>query len=185
MNDPDQILANLRPAICASVKALLPKLRECEPHEGKYSLEELKRDGLPSPAVKVSCLGAKQDITLAASPATFMLQMAAYVVTKDSLGKRRDTAAANICQTLLSLVPENDWGLDGVGRARDTGLHTLVSTKVKSTGVSLWAVTWHQPVSFFQPGLKPLGVELYVSIAPEIGTANVGSYEEIGGAGDE
>lgn len=185
MSDPNQILADLRPTICAEVRSLLPDLRECEPHEGKYSLEELKRDGLPSPAVKVSILGAKQDKIFAASPATFLLKMAAYVVTRDSLGKSRDEAAATICQVLMKLVPENDWSLDGIGRARDTALHCLVSTKVKSKGVSLWALTWHQPVSFFAPLESPLGVELYLGRAPQIGADHAADYEQIGGTDDE
>ncbi|MCF6432912.1 hypothetical protein [Leisingera sp. MMG026] len=184
MTTPDELLATLPQTICGQVKTLLPELRECEPHEGKYSLEELKKDGLPSPAVKISILGAKQDKTFAASPATFMLKMAAYVVTRDGLGKPRDVRAANICQVLMTLIPGQRWGLNGLGDARDAEVHCLVSTKVKSKGVSLWALTWHQPISFHQPALQTLGVELYAGQAPYIGEDHLAQYEQIGG-GDE
>lgn len=185
MTSTPDLLGLLPATVCAAIKDLLPDLRECEPHEGKYSLEELKREGLPSPAVKVSCLGAKQDKTFAGAPATFMLQMAAYVVTRDSLRMRREVAAANICQTIMTLVPEQDWGLAGLGRARSAALHSLVSTKVKSKGVSLWAVTWQQPISFHQPALQPLGMALYVGIDPAIGPDHTATYEIVGGGTDE
>ncbi len=185
MSDPNQVLAALCPAICDQVNAVLPELHECKPHEGKFSLEELKKSGLPAPAVKVSILGAKQDPSLTGYPATYRLKMASYVVTKEGLGKPRDVAAATICQVLLNLVPENDWGLDGIGRARAVSMHCLVSTKVKSKGVSLWAVTWDQPISFNEPLAAPLGVELYIGLVPEVGSAHEGDYDQAGGGTDE
>ncbi|MFV1599300.1 MULTISPECIES: hypothetical protein [Phaeobacter] len=185
MSDPNNVMAELPAHICTRFNALLPDLRECAPHEGKYTLDDLKREGIPAPAVKVSCLGAKQDQTYAGAPATFLLLMAAYVVTRDGLGTRRDLLAAQICQTLLATIPEQTWGLDGIGPARTTAMHTLISTKVKSKAVSLWAVTWLQPISFFQPAPRSLGVELHVGIAPKVGADHADDYEHVGGSDDE
>lgn len=180
----NSLLSDLPQTICDDVKALLPELKECKPHAGKFSLEELKRKGLPSPAVLISVLGAKQDTTYAGSATSFMLQMSAYVVVKDGLGAPRDVRAANICQVLLSFVPGKHWGNGAIGEARDVRMHTLVSSKTKDHAVSLWAVTWNQPISFYEPAQTPLGCELYVAQVPEGETGNVADFEPIGGQSD-
>ncbi len=133
----ETLLSDLPQTICDEVKFFLRDLKECKPHAGKFSLEELKRKGMPSPSVLVSVLGAKQDTTYAGHATSFMLQMAAYVVVKDGLGAPRDVRAANICQLLLSFVPGKRWGQDAIGEARDVRMHTLVSSKTKDHAVSL------------------------------------------------
>lgn len=173
------LLSDLPQTICTAIKAVLPDLQKCQPHAGKFSLEELKRKGLPSPAILVSTLGGKQDTTYAGHATSFMLQMAAYVVVRDGLGAPRDVRAANICQLLLQLIPGQRWGEMALGEARNTRMHTLVSAKTKDHAVSLWAVTWDQPVSFFERADGPLGVELYVAQSPN--TGNAADYQQIGG----
>lgn len=175
------LLSDLPQTVCAMVKSFMPDLAACKPHAGKFSLVELKRKGLPSPSVLISVLGARQDTTYAGHATSFMLQMAAYVVVKDKLGAQRDVHAANICQLLLSFIPGQRWREDATGEARDVRMHTLVSSKTKDHAVSLWAVTWDQPISFFQPADNPLGAELHVAQAPAIGADHEGDYEEIGG----
>ena len=157
------LLSDLPQTVCDTLKPLMPALKTCKPHAGKFSLDELKKTGLPSPGLLVSVLGAKQGTSFAGGAKSFLLQMSAFVVTKDGLGTPRDVAAANICQVILSIVPDKDWGLNGIGQARDVNMHTLISAKTKDHGASLWAVTWNQPISFFQPTQLPLGVELYVA----------------------
>lgn len=179
----ETLLSDLPKTVCTMVKSFMPDLAECKPHAGKFSLEELKRKGLPSPSVLVSVLGAKQDTTYAGHATSFMLQMAAYVVVKDGLGAPRDVRAANICQKILSFVPGHNWDNQAIGEARNVRMHTLVSSKTKDHAVSLWAVTWDQPISFFQPEARPLGAELYVAQAPAIGAEHEAGYDEIGGQG--
>lgn len=174
------LLSDLPQRICDDIKSLLPDLRACKPHAGKFSLEELKQKGVASPSVLVSVLSAKQDTTYAGHATSFLLQMAAYVVTRDGLGAPRDIRAANICQLLLSFIPGNRWDETAIGEAREVRMHTLVSTKTKDHAVSLWAVTWDQPVSFFEPELRPLGAALYVGQSPAIGAAHEDDYVEFG-----
>lgn len=178
----DQILADLPKTICEEIQIHLPNLKQCEPHAGKFNLEELKKAGVKAPAVRVSILGAGQDTTFGTDH-SFMLSMAAYVVTKDGLGLKRDVAAANICQALLQIVPGQDWGFDPVGEARSVKMHSLVTSKSKDVGASLWAVTWDQPITFTpRPATAPLGVELYVGHAPGGIALAVDDYVEFGGA---
>ncbi|WP_282094318.1 hypothetical protein [Epibacterium ulvae] len=182
----DTLFADLRPTICAKIKNHLPELRECEPHEGQYSLEDLKREGLLAPAVKVSCIAAKQTSTRSGGAPNYTLQMAAFVVTRDTTRPKmaRDVSAANICQRLLGLIPENRWGLPACGEAQNVMMHSLRTVKVQSRGVSLWAVTWNQPMTFHVDSESPLGVELYVGRFPETGADHVEGYTSFA-AGDE
>ena len=180
----DTLLSDLPQTICDHIKTRLPDLAECKPDAGKFSLEELKRKALRSPSVLISVLGAKQDTTFAGGANSFMLQMAGYVVVKNQLGTQRDQQAANICQVLLSIIPGQRWKLDAIGEARSVRMYTLVSSKSKDNAVSLWAVTWDQPISFFQHENGPLGAELYVAQVPEGETAGSDDYTQIEGASD-
>jgi hypothetical protein len=182
MSATDQVLARLPQSVCDAVNLRLPELKTCKPHAGKFSLEELKKRSLPAPAVLISTLGAKPGQVRSDAAHSFMLSMAAYVVTRDGLGSPRDIAAANICQALLTLIPGKRWGEPALGAAQDVHMHTLVSSGAKDITASLWAVTWSQPVTFHVIEAAPLGAELYVSQAPE--TGNVADYTQIGGTGE-
>lgn len=155
-------LSGLPQKICDEVKIRLTDLQTCEPHAGKFSLEELKKRGIASPSVLISTLGAKQGETYAGHSTEFLLSMAAFVVCKDALGLQRDIRAANICQVLLQLIPGQTWDNDACGEAQAVEMKTLISAKTKDVGASLWAVTWNQPITFFVSEPKPLGVDLYV-----------------------
>ncbi len=179
----ETLLSDLPQTVCDGVSSFLPDLKECRPDAGKFSLEELKRKGLRAPSVLVSVLGARQDTTYAGHATSFMLQMAIYVVVKDRPGAPRDACAANICQLLLSFIPGQRWMQDAIGEACNVRMHTLVSSKTKDHAVSLWAVTWDQPISFFQRADGPLGAELYVSRVPVIGADHEAGYDRIGGQG--
>ncbi|WP_244940810.1 MULTISPECIES: GNAT family N-acetyltransferase [Leisingera] len=59
-------LNSLTDAVCSGVKERLPHLARCMTIAGKFDLTELKKRGVPAPAVLVSTLGAIQDTTRAA-----------------------------------------------------------------------------------------------------------------------
>lgn len=183
MNVAPTLLADLSQSICAAIKIVLPDLETCEPRAGKMSLEELKKSGIKAPAVQIAILGAKQTQGFTGGSFEFPLRIVAYVTTRNNLGLDKDAAAMNICQALLQLVPENNWGEPALGNARDVSVETLVSVKTRDTGVSLWAVSWLQPITFFQEEVPQLGAELYVGQAPDVGAGNVDSYQQVGGAG--
>jgi hypothetical protein len=180
MSGVDQVLARLPQSVCTSVDVRLPELRLCKPHAGKFSLEELKKKGIQAPAVLISTLGAKPGQVRSDAAHSFMLSMAAYVVTRDGLGAPRDLAAANICQSLLTLIPGKRWNEPALGAAQDVHMHTLVSSGAKDITSSLWAVTWAQPVTFHVVEAAPLGAELYVPQSPAIRTDNEPDYIQVG-----
>jgi hypothetical protein len=178
------LLTDIPDRVCADINVILPKLKKCERIEGKFSIAELKKGGTPGPSVLVSLLGAKQDTTYAGSTPSFMMQMSAYVITRDTLKLARDIAAASICRVLMSHIPEQRWDQSECGPARDVAMHCLVSSNARDITASLWAVTWNQPITFFEADDGPLGVELYVSQSPDIGAANASAYDTLNGGDD-
>lgn len=174
------LIADLPKTVCAEIKTLLPDLQECAPHWGVFDVNELKKLGVRAPAVLVALLDIKQSTTFAGAAHSFSARMVAYVITKDGLGLPRDAAAATICQALVTFVPDKTWGLSALGAAEQVSLGSLITAKSRDRGASLWAVTWHQPITFFDQSDAPLGVELYVGQSPNVGAAHVGDYEQIG-----
>lgn len=163
MSAPETLLADLPAAVAAEVKTVLPGLKECKAMAGRFDLARLQAKGIQAPAVLISRLDGRIDAQLSGPWISFGFDMAAFVVTRDSLGLDRDTAAANIVQALLRLVPNNRWGLEDVGEAEKVRAQTLVSTASDKLNVHLAAVTWVQPVSFTEvPTSEPMPIELYV-----------------------
>ena len=108
--------------------------------------------------------------------------MVAYVITKDGLGAPRDEAATNIVQTLLQLIPDNDWASAACGTEREVTARPAITKETRDNGVTLWLVMWSQPITFFTDLPDPLDVELYVSQAPAIGADHEDDYDQVGGA---
>lgn len=182
---PDLLFA-LPGLVADSIRTVLPGLRTCKGMVGRFDVEELKRQGLASPAVLVSRTGARQAQVLAGPFKTFEIEMAAFVVTKDEMGLGRDEAAANICTALLIHIPEKTWGQVGVGAAVGVREQPLITGASQRLATSLWAVTWSQPVSL--EGITaspPMPLSLYVGQAPEIGLGHEGDYELVGHPGGQ
>ena len=182
MTEPrHDLLAALPDLIADRIKVTLPDLKTCKGQAGRFDLEALKKKSVAAPAVLVSVLGFAQSEGFSGPSPSFLLEIAAYVITKDAMGLPRDTAAAGISQTLLRLVPEQVWGQVGVGAARDVRGIPLM-TAASDQAVSLWAITWRQPITLTGAPLSaPQPVTIYVGQAPQIGTDFEHAYDQLGG----
>lgn len=181
MNVTDGVLARFPKTICGMIKTELPDLRKCEPYSGPFDIKELKKSGMPDPSVLVSILGAKSGVTYSGGAQSFMLNMAAYIITRDGLGGDRDLRAANICGALLGLIPGKTWSEGALGSATSVAMHALITAQSRDIAASLWAVTWEQPMTFYQRQDGPLGAELYVSQSPAVGVDNEANYTPVNG----
>lgn len=181
---PPDLLGTLPTTVAGIIHAALPGLRECRGIAGRLNVDQIKQLGIRTPAVLVSRLRTRQDRTYAGPHRTYRLQMAAFILCKDELGLQRDLAAANIAQALLSLIPDNQWGLlDDAMPAESVTEEPLVSVEANKTGLALTAVTWDQVVALTPfPTPEAVALELYLGQAPLIGTAHQDDYELIGGA---
>lgn len=177
---PDDLLAQVPDLIAARIHDALPALRTCEGRAGRFDVSALQKLGVATPAVLVSILRLSQG-PIASGPAPeFTAEIAAFVVTKDQLGLTRDVAAAGICQTLLRLVPETTWGIEAMGAAHALEALPLITSSELGTGVSLWAVTWRQPIVLVgAPLTAPQPLEIYWGKSPYIGEAHAEDYEEV------
>lgn len=177
------ILTALPNKICGEVRRVLPDLRSCDPHAGKFDLDELKKRGIPTPGVLVSVMGGREAQHASGGWIGFNLSCTAYIVTHHNPALPRNVAAANIATALARLIGNNDWSLPDCGTTRDLRLHVLDTVQVRSAGLALWALTWLQPVTLSEtPDDGPLGATLYVSQAPDVGADRAGDYQQVGGA---
>ncbi len=172
------VLSTLPFAICDQVKTAMPGLKSCEVHWGKLDLTEVKKRGIAAPGILIAPQGLREKQHYAGGALTFGLSMAAYIATR---GVRREVVAADLSAGLLKLVPGNDWGMNDVGAAEDLRWHVLDTPQIRDTGLTLWAVTWLQPITFFNFTPGPLGAELYVAQVPEGETGVEEEYTQIGG----
>lgn len=177
---PD-LFAVICDTVATSIKVVLPELRECRGMAGRFDVETLKRLGIAAPAVLVSRLGARQSAVNSGPHVLFDVSLAAFVVTKDALGLKRDEAAANICQTLLQLVPMKTWLLGGVGPADNVEEQSLITAASENSASSLWAVTWtHQVALKTYPTFMTVPLSLYVGRDLTDGAGSLPNFEQIG-----
>lgn len=159
----EDLLAALPDLVAERIEDHMPRLKTCEGMLGGFDLDELKRSGLASPAVLVSRLGVRPRDTLAGPHRRVTLAMAAFVVTRDEMGLKRDTALSNITSALLNLVPDECWGLAGVGEAERVEERVLINRAARQATASLAVVTWDQPVTLAAlPEGTVLRPELYL-----------------------
>lgn len=179
---PD-FLARFPGLVAARLHPLLPGLRTCEGMEGRFDLDALATVTARAPAVLVGWLGASMPRPLAGPHWHYHLRLAAFVITKDTVDLKRDAASATICQVLLQNIPGATWGIPAAGPAMEVVATSLSGSSAKAKGVSIWAVTWTQPVVLEDlPAQILVPISLYVSQAPAIGAAHEDAYDQIGSA---
>lgn len=173
---PD-FLSALAGVAASRFAADLPGLRVCEAISGDFDEAELKRSGRAAPAVLVATLGARQLREPAFMQVSLELQMAAFVVTRTTPALAGPEAGLNIVQRLLQIVPEQTWGLADAGPAQDARFRAMVTRETRAQGVHLASVTWNQPVVLHKPDAAAgVPLEIYYSMAPEIGPDNIDDY---------
>lgn len=132
--------------ICLEINSMIPDLTRCEPHQGRFDLEELTAVSTRTPAVFVGMLGGESD-----DPQGCVidvdLTLVAYVLTGNKPQIERGAAARAMVLTLLTRVPGQRWGapLD-VQPAREALAENMYNGKIGRNGVALWAVGWRQKV---------------------------------------
>lgn len=163
---PD-LLAALPGIVAERLHEVLPGLRDCAGMAGGFDLADLKREGIAAPAVRVSVLGVAPLGAEAGPRRRWVASMAAYIVTRDTMGLPRDAAALAIGQTLLATIPDQTWSEPGLGPAERPELRVIVGRGAREIALHLSAVTWRQPLVFeaLDPG-TPLPIEVYVGGAP-------------------
>lgn len=174
-------IAELQELVIAAIKERLPDLRACEPFSGRFTADSLKRFSTHVPAVLVSVLRTRDitqtdDETLSAT-----LVLSAFIVAKDSAGLKRNVAALNIGETLLTLTTNNNWGGKGVGIPRGVNLFNLYDENARNNALAIYSVSWNQSIQLGVSTLNEDGTlptALYISSPPLIGEGHEDDYTE-------
>lgn len=149
----------LQKAQVAAIKTLLPELKTCEEHGGRFDLSELAGLSAKTPALFVACLSIKGVSENGDETVALNNQFAAFIVTTDKKGLTRSAAGKNIAEALSGWLPNQRFDLQGVGVPKSISASNLYSGKARSKAVALWAVTWQQELdvgeSAFPDGVLP------------------------------
>ncbi len=184
-------LTELREAVTSRFDALFAKA-DVAGHAGRFGTEDLRRFILKSPAIRVAILGLDAAREESGGSTVWPVRMAAFLVTRDAIeaGKGkipRDEAAMNMVGALVTEIHENRFGVlsEPAERVRAKNLH---SDTLQEKGATLFAIDWIQPVPLTSDAFQEEGVvptDLYLGIAPEIGTEHVDDYIQITGGEDD
>jgi len=175
-----------REAVIAAIHAALPELRDVSPHEGRFSADSLKRFTARAPGVRLAVLALENPSPTSSGETDWMVRSAAFVVTKNMPGLKKDAAALNIVQALVTLITDNRFGLAFAKGASPPKAQTMMSTDLGKSGATIWVVEWTQSLRLGVDELAVNGVvptNLYLGFAPEIGAAHEDDYIQITGAG--
>ncbi|MDG3575978.1 hypothetical protein P7F60_06255 [Rhizobium sp. YJ-22] len=130
-----------RSAVVARIKTIAPALRSAETQFGRFDLDELERNVIRCPAVRVSVL----KVTLKDLPAgsiSAVLDCAAFVVTD---GSDRDDTAWTLAEAIATQLHSGQlWGLTRLGAPEKPSIEPVVSGSLKQRGVAVMAVLWSQ-----------------------------------------
>jgi hypothetical protein len=146
------LLATTRNQIAAYIKAQLPSLKTCDPHGGRFDLEELRRHSKKAPAVLVAMTDASE--ALLAQGVETMATYVIFVITRDTAAAPRDVAAINLVQCILSMLPGQVWLPELVDAENPfvsepdrVSAQNFFSTALDDQGVAMWAISFRQTVS--------------------------------------
>lgn len=167
-----------------AINERLPKLKGCERHGGRFDVAELQRLSAKVPAVYLSAMAAPMNDSKGNGQRRIGLQLTAFVVAGDQRGLKRNDAAMNIAETLLTLIPDNQWGMNGVGIPSRITAQNLYSGQLDKKKIALWGVSWRQQITIgtdvflTEPG--PVPESLYLGETP----VHIDDYEQVAGGSD-
>ena len=149
----------LHKSIVPRLKALLPALRSCEMHGGRFDLAELAAVSAAAPAAFVSFLNIKKVEENGDGTVSLTGLFSIYFVTVDKKGLDRATAGRNLTEATCAWLPNNRFGLKGIGAPSSITGSNLYDGAARGKAVALWAVAWEQKVksgsSDFPDGVLP------------------------------
>ena len=166
---------DLLEAIASDLHAQLPSLKTCTVHDGRWDEGEVKRWSRATPALLVAWLGTVRTEPPGARWTDCEQQLAAFVMTRDSIGGGRrlgrGEAARNLVDWLHLYIPRARWGVTtGIGEATELRAANLYSRETDEHGIALWMVGWRQELrleSADDADCPPLPDELYASAQDE------------------
>lgn len=177
------------------VDGLLPMLKMCEPHQGRFTPEELEAIRTKAPAVLVGTPAVRGVEAMGGGMVRISVMTYLAVITKDTVQPatattakrtlRKDEGAAVIVSSLLLALPTAALGA-GVEPCEGIAADNLTTLKVSKDGVAIWGMHWTNTVTLRSPEEDGATLAaLYYSEAPKIGAAHIDDYELLIGQENE
>jgi len=158
-------LIDLRQTITDRIGEWFPRA-DCATGPGRMTEDEIKHMAVKTPAIRVACLGLPKAEAVGDGEVDRDVAIAAYILTTDKARLPRDTAALAMVEELLLRLPGQRWGKSDVHPVAESAAtaENLYSSKLGTTGITLWVVVWTQCVRMGDnayPNGPVLSAELY------------------------
>jgi hypothetical protein len=172
---------DLRDGIVSTLSACYPDLVACHAIAGRLTYDELIRLAPKGRSLLVALLRSKRGAETGSGEIDLRLRVAAYIVA----ALDDEASAHQMAAEIAGLVPFQTWGQGG------KGVHAALSTvKVKNLhtaltagqGLTVWAVTWWQPVRLGTNAWEVAGVmpnSVYLAHTPTVGGASAEAYQQV------
>lgn len=132
-----------RTAVVASLKATVPGVVSVEPQFGRFNLDELERNSIKCPTIRVAVLTAKVP-SAASGQQTGALSCAAFVVVD---GAGRDEKAWLLAEAVATKLHAGQmWGLVKLTPPDKPSIQPVISASIKDRGTVIIAVEWNQDI---------------------------------------
>ena len=169
-------ILSLRHAVVSALDTKFPELKTCKSFPGRYSIETLKSEVSQAPSMNVAILGVSSPVGTREVDAE--VSLAVYILALDEV-------ALALVEGAMSLVWENQWGLEGTHPAKKLSAENLFFSEVETKKVALWALTWTQKLGIGKDIFSEDGTKLktiYASHDPKIGKLHKDDYKRIADA---
>ncbi|GLQ20503.1 hypothetical protein ACFFUB_00465 [Algimonas porphyrae] len=180
-------LEHVQDKVVTAISTLLPALKTCDAHPGRFTPDELKAFIIKAPSAHVAMPTVKGGVVqggLAMLDVKIVTVFTARNTVLDAKKLLGSQAALAMVSAFMTILPGLRLG-SGIGQASDIQADNLYDSSVRKDGVALWAVHWSTTVTV-QPEIdEQLGTlsQLLYSWAPEIGVPHKNDYLPlIGGA---
>ncbi|MDH4122376.1 MAG: hypothetical protein OEV94_11805 [Deltaproteobacteria bacterium] len=145
-------LIQIRDQIVAALAPLVPG-GNCQAHDGRFNLDNLKTLATKTPALLAACLGIPKIEMQSQGDYRLTAQWAVFVLGKDlpaaggAAKTGRGAAALALAQAVLLTTAGNRWGAANTQAPTDLKAENLFSAPAdQAAGLALWAVSWRQTV---------------------------------------
>lgn len=129
------------------LRAALPNV-DVERHAGRFGLQELKRLAVRTPAIRLSMLAIPPGQREKDGSIQTEAQWAAFVVTSDRGGRKRDEEALRLVEQLYLWLPWKKWGAAQPLNPSTLDARNLYGADLDTqTACAIWAITWRQTIT--------------------------------------
>ncbi len=169
-------------AVKDDLKSKFPKLKSCEVHCGRFTIDELGAQSLKCPLFRIALFDVAT-VPDSSGATDIPMSLSVVIVTADDAKGKIDRfdAANNLVNALAVHVTEREF-TENSFPAEDVRGRNLYSGKIRTKRIQLWEVTWKQTIRVAGSRWtddETMLDELYIGQAPRIGADHKDDYVQV------